>query len=1101
MHGLNSKTGDSQGKWHHDPYSQLFWDAAQWEDDPTARHYTHQLHRAKDERFGFGFDTVLCVEGQPTVYFKSVKSKSPEQERDWHRAVWNQGTATLLVVEDPNDVRVYSALAQPKPELILDSDNRFVTKLNRIADALELRNFIRSVETGEFFRNHAHKLQTDRPVDHYLLDNLRAARDLLCNQTLPDALDFDIAHAFLGRSLFTCYLLERGIIGKEHLKAVGAPIATKLWLVLDQLTKEASRTKATDILFELFQLLHEDFNGSMFGGNFASERKTIRVRHLDVLRDFLRGDDLKLRQPTLGFSVYDFRFIPIELISSIYESFLAQEINQITPEQSEDKPSKTRRRQSGAYYTPPRLAELVVNIATKEWDTFLGKRCLDPSCGSGIFLVILFQRMAEEWRRKNREATTVERAMALREFLTNSICGIDNNETACLVACFSLYLAFMDQFDPPDIWALKEALARRHTRGNSEYEEKVLPQLMPESKEIADGVRPVIYPKNFFCPELDNLGPFDLIIGNPPWFGRQQKSDSEMEAWLFSNRNPLYKNSIQETAQRKVLLLPSDQSATAFMWKAPLHSIDEKRGPHGEICLLVPSRIFLANQTNVFQTAFFKNFRVQDVWMLADYRFILFEGADCPATVVRYLPSPPTKNDEVISYIVPKVQRADPQHSMIVVLPEDDKSLLVTEILSAATKQQAFQYWKKHLWGTPRDVRFIDRLLGMPKLEQHAGPPGSSRKPWVKGAGFQPISKSTTKPQKSFWRPSDLYLNANKQIPGSILLDRDCEKIGSRWEKVHRKRNPSIFKAPLVVFNKGANKFLFAGFDVYFQDAFQSIACPPEEEDSLLMATAALQSDLAQYYWFHTSANIGVERDIVRIQEFLDLPFPRPENLKKPNLARDIAHKVADLIRQHKNKLESMSRQNHPFFDPKREELAAAMREELNTLVVEYYDLSSRERILLDDTLAVSRKSATPHSLNSEIGTLRSSRFEERKIYSDYFCRTVNGWAYRSKEKLQARGCVCLNSGLCLISLSRSSQPKSYSETEVNAEFEAVLKRIADEAQAKYPGIIYLRGFSLIEDTAIHILKPLAYRHWTRTMALNDADEIMGELMFLKKEY
>ena len=42
------------------------------------------------------------------------------------------------------------------------------------------------------------------------------------------------------------------------------------------------------------------------------------------------------------------------------------------------------------YVTTATLIEVV--------DTLLGKRYLDPTCGSGVFLVLLFQRMAAEWR-------------------------------------------------------------------------------------------------------------------------------------------------------------------------------------------------------------------------------------------------------------------------------------------------------------------------------------------------------------------------------------------------------------------------------------------------------------------------------------------------------------------------------------------------------------------------------------------------------------------------------------------------------------------------------------------------------------------------------
>ena len=40
-----------------------------------------------------------------------------------------------------------------------------------------------------------------------------------------------------------------------------------------------------------------------------------------------------------------------------------------------------------------------------------------------------------------------------------------------------------------------------------------------------------------------------------------------------------------------------------------------------------------------------------------------------------------------------------------------------------------------------------------------------------------------------------------------------------------------------------------------------------------------------------------------------------------------------------------------------------------------------------------------------------------------------------------------------------------------------------------------LRGFAYYEADRVHLLKPLARRHWTRTAALNDADEILTRMM------
>jgi len=103
VNGLQHSVESESGSWEHDPHSQFFRDQGQWESNPQARHYSHQLLRAKDSELGLGFDWVLCIDGQPTVYFKRVPAKNPTKERDLHWAVWNQGAATLLVVDDAKE--------------------------------------------------------------------------------------------------------------------------------------------------------------------------------------------------------------------------------------------------------------------------------------------------------------------------------------------------------------------------------------------------------------------------------------------------------------------------------------------------------------------------------------------------------------------------------------------------------------------------------------------------------------------------------------------------------------------------------------------------------------------------------------------------------------------------------------------------------------------------------------------------------------------------------------------------------------------------------------------------------------------------------------
>ena len=196
--------------------------------------------------------------------------------------------------------------------------------------------------------------------------------------------------------------------------------------LLDLLEGRPARD-ARDSLYELFAQLRDDFNGDLFEGDLEAEKLLIEEPHVDVIRRFLRGDDLVRGQMSLGFWAYDFSVIPIETISGIYELFLGAE--------DEDRETEVRR-----YYTPRFLAEVVIDLALLGWKTFLDKRFLDPACGSGIFLVGIFNRLAEEWRRKNRKAENDERAASLIEILKTNIFGIDVNETACRIAAFSLYL-------------------------------------------------------------------------------------------------------------------------------------------------------------------------------------------------------------------------------------------------------------------------------------------------------------------------------------------------------------------------------------------------------------------------------------------------------------------------------------------------------------------------------------------------------------------------------------------------------------------------------------------------------------------------------------
>jgi len=1085
-------TGQRNGAefvWKPAPYSQFFRSPEEWESDLRARVYGHQLRRAWDAKDGLGLWAVLCVEGKPTVYFKRVERKDLQQENAWQRLLWNHGTATLLVIEDSHEVRVYSGLARPEQQpAISEDDVRLVAIFDRVADAFELADFIRSIETGQLYRDRPTKFRAERAIDTYLLDNLGEARDQLCDRQLQFPLEASPAHAFLGRCLFTCYLLERGIIGEKQLRRAGARGQAAKSSTLQQLLEHLPSGNATDVLYGLFRVLKDDFNGSMFGGRLAGERQHIRRRHIKVLHHFLRGDEMKSGQSVL-FPLYDFRFIPIEFISAIYEDFLAAEDDTLK-KQPDDTDRRSRRRKAGAYYTPPRLAEVVVDVATEGWPTLLNKRCLDPACGSGIFLVILFQRMAEEWRRQNPKATNTERALALRELLTNSLYGVDVNETACMVACFSLYLAFMDQFDDPrDIWQLKDELRQAGTGD-------VLPMLMVGDEGEDEPKNPSIHVANFFGPELRQLTDFDLVIGNPPWVGRNQPADSVLEQWILRGPSPEAPGNpfIREltgcpgdNAGRRRWFLPNRQSANAFMWKTPLHV---KRD--GVISLLLPSKVLLANQVDDFQAAWFGRFRVDVIWQLADFRFILFKGADCPAVIARFRSEMSAPKDGEIGYVVPKVSGISPHAGDIAVVSDDRKTVLLSEVLDGAERGRAVAVWKKHFWGTGRDQELLNRLLSLPELGQLAGEPGKKR--WAKGGGFQPFHEGRSKgiPKKGWWGESHLYLDTKTKVEGLLLLPNDCEEVKQRFSTLRRRPDRAIFSPPMVLFSRVGSKVAFVDFPLLFQHTLNAITGPSTDADVLIFLAAVLNSSLAHYFLFHTSANWGIERDTVLLAEYLRVPFPLPEQTRKPKSNRAIVTRVARLLRQARQDLESLEADLFLGFTEQRKAITEGLKAEVGDLINEYYGLCDWERTLVADTVNVFEPSSTPASLDSRVPTLRRTESQDYRGYAELLCKTLNGWLGRQPWKLAATARVARKSGLGLLTLVRTEQPEDFVEHVADDHFEKALLRIQKSAGQRAGGIAYARGFAFFEPNQFHILKPLTLRHWTKTAALNDADELMG---------
>lgn len=992
----------------------------------------------------FELDGVLCTDNAPLIYFKCVDHIEPSLVLDLHRRFWNHGGAPILVLVSEDEIHVYSGMSRPEESYQVSSDSPdcLIASLERIADGLQ--TFILSVRSGRFFQLHARSFDPNNRVDRDLLKNLGDTRELL-REHVHEPHDYDMLDALLCRLVFTCYLFDRDVIDQDYLAKIGFSDRSHL----RDLLAMRPLNDAKGALYRLFEQLRADFNGDLFVNELAVESQRISDRHMELLCDFFEATDVRSGQRS--FWPYDFAFIPIETISAIYERFLKEE-NQ----------------NDGAFYTPRFLAELTLDTALEDFGSLLNRTYLDPACGSGIFLVGLFNRMADEWARENPRARNDRRARDLMKLMCSSLRGIDKDPTACRITAFSLYLAYLDQLSPRGIQELQE-------RG------RALPHLVvdPTRNGVDDqGQLPaIIRCSDFFEADADEPSDVDLVIGNPPW------------ASIAGERTPAGLWCAQHERE-----LPDKQIAAAFVWKAAEHV-----SLSGRVCFVLPHGMLFnhSKKAIAFQSEWVSSHTIDQVLNLTDLRFFLFSEAIHPAIVVRYRNDKPNKKNGRIEHWSPKANWTVTQAEIVTVMPEDRTQLSVSDLLHNLEGNDAPQIWKQALWGSPRDQRFVERLLLHPRLGDHVGQPRENKKDkrWFMAEGFQPFGPNDPESsRRTISLPTRKFIEAKSKGIDLILSPTDSINLPSMDIEVRRAlKNLSIFKAPHVLVTKGFRRIAFADFDVSFRHALRGIHGPKEDRCLLIFLAAYLRSDLARYIGFHTSSNWGVYRPELHVREVLRLPFPMPDQLENSERRRQIVDAVVGLYDDAVAAIESSVLG--------RDYIVEGATAEIEPLVEEYFDVHPLEKLLIDDTLEVTVPSVQPRLGNMPVPTVQHSTIEQQRMYTERLCKTLNQWAVRTNHAIRGTSIQSSPLGIGLAVLEKVSRAKADLPLETpKEELLALFQRLSDAVPRKERSIDPVRGLLVFDQNRLYLSKPLGQLHWTQTAALNDADKIAGTLLMQVQE-
>lgn len=997
------------------------------------------LNEIKEKDFGIDlvyFNTDSKTKNSfPAIFLKQVDSftclKTLADIAKTHHKAWNYKKVLFLYVYSETEIRIYNC--SEKPLVISKSGYDYSNKLKNIeissykySDKEQLKELYKlfsraAIDTGiiwtleeaQFIRD---KINLQRRVDKFLVNSLVSTS----KQLEDEGLEINFIHKIILRSLFLLYLEDRGATDKNLYSIYKAGANSYLDILKDY-----------DATYKLYERLDEDFNGSLFtiDKNKNSEiTERISNKQLQIIRKcFISGNDNTPQTELFpDWRLFNFSIIQIELLSEIYEKFLFETDPEL-------------KKQTGTYYTPPSLVEFILNdkIPTNSGETDYQLKVLDPSCGSGIFLVESFKRLVK--RHENQHKKKLNDFNQLKELLTSNIFGIELHPQAIRVAAFSLYLALVDCLDPKTLWQKK-----KHR----------LPYLInnPNDQSLKN------QGKNLFCrdtiainEEVESIE-FDLVVGNPP-FGGLISEDKDT-----GNKHKNIRQYCNDYKFAKEMVLPFLHKATMF-------------APNGEIALIFNTKV-LTNTTKTYQN--FRKWLFNECYVEKVYNFSilrnakksfggqLFSEATGPISIVFYQKKEPKNPRNKITYYAPKTYIKSNLIEGLIIDATDVKYLPREECQNPET-----QIWKIAMWGGMNDWEFIEQLNNKvisikSFLDQND---------IDYGVGFEVSS------------PAKMYNDKIKHLPihtSNNIFKYYTPKPENKIDKVKFRRlgKTDAYQSPHILLNEGIkvdnDKLSLLASYVDYKSAYTKgiVGIYSKKDDlfSLKLLTVYLNSEFIRYYSFLTTSSWGIERDVVKHKELFKAPY----------LLQLLDEKQKEhIVELYDNKL-----LNKDFLT-----IDKNIEHKINNLIMS--ELTTDNKYLIQhllNNIELFHKQEKSVYLQPVNQSLINEYSGEINNYINDFLHGQELYANVTTYNIN------IFSPLMMIKLTFDNNKIDVVKSDEFIDQE--LKRIDELLWEKKSSNIYFRKkLNYKSENDVYIIRPNQKRFWSKSMALGDAHELIMEIL------
>ncbi len=760
----------------------------------------------------------------PQIYIYQ-RDFSDEELIDVHTKLWSSGIVPLFYIVTDTQVKIFNCTKSIKKykRSLVSKPLKVFSLIGDIQEKLEYEKYSTKLfDNGTFWEINDKIIDAKEGPYSKLLNGLLNAKKDLETKQLP--IQSTTINKLLIIGILVRYLEEKEDGNGVKLLQISRDLYRK-FPDCEQFT-DILRTGA---LLLFLDELDDKFNGKIFDLS-EEEKAELENANLAYIAAIFDGN-IDGKQYVL-WELYAFNYLPIELISGIYEAFL--------------------KKKKGVVYTPPYLVNALIDecmplYKAEEYFENEEFKILDPACGSGIFLVAALKRMIQ-WKAilnyKEKGIVIYPDIQTIQRITRNNIFGIDIEEGATLISIFSLCIALCDKLSPMEIWdnlRFDENLAKNNIRTNDFF---IIYNEIKEKK-------------------------YDLVIGNPPF----NPPDG------FNNKS--YLKHIKSEHKIEPSHPLNDDNIGLFFLDKTINL--RKKG--GKLCFILPASAWLYNNNSIgYRSYFMEQFRVSKIIDFTHLSDRLFHGRASVAVCATLVTDMPKEMPNELLHIVVKRSKVAEERFSFEIDHYDFHKINYQKVINNPL------VWKANLLGGKRLLRLLEYLGNLRSLEDYLEDKKENND-WDYGEGYIIGHKGnlTTTEITANGRTRRFYDNID-WITNKPTIDTNSFKETGEFETYTeietlfewpRKRKKAIFQNPHILIKANLGKkqipMIFSDKYLCFKDKIIGIHAPSSDRENLKKVFEGLRNNM-DLYRFNSicrsgQAGISMSSQVLLKKDIMSFPF------------------------------------------------------------------------------------------------------------------------------------------------------------------------------------------------------------------------------------